>query len=81
MTLKAHSLSLVFPECASNVHLHVTEYRKKLPFVNAAPIEEIEAKKLKPAGGKVKKSGRNRYRRLLNIRVFNPLDRFVGHLS
>ncbi|KAH3850202.1 hypothetical protein DPMN_092608 [Dreissena polymorpha] len=39
------------------------QYRKKLPFVNAAPIEEIEAKKLKAAGGKEKKSGRNRHRR------------------
>ena len=63
MTLKAHALSPVFPECGSNVHLHVTEYRKLLPFVNAAPIEEIEAKELKAAGGKEKKSGRNRHRR------------------
>ncbi|KAH3880422.1 probable serine--tRNA ligase, cytoplasmic [Dreissena polymorpha] len=32
------------------------QYREKLPFVNAAPIEELEAKKQKAAGGKGKKS-------------------------
>ncbi|KAH3800758.1 hypothetical protein DPMN_154400 [Dreissena polymorpha] len=62
----------------SDIEASASEYRKKLPFVNAAPIEEIEAKKLKPAGGKLKKSGRNRYRRLLNIRVFKPLDRAIA---
>ncbi|KAH3896349.1 hypothetical protein DPMN_020525 [Dreissena polymorpha] len=45
------------------VEASASEYRKKLPFVNAAPIEEIEAKKLKAAGGKEKKSGRYRHRR------------------
>lgn len=33
-----------------------TEYQEKIPFVNAAPIDEQEAKKQKKSGGKKNKA-------------------------